>query len=34
MDVDNLITSDEYTAEIASLTGHPYPIIVSQKVSH
>jgi hypothetical protein len=32
MDVDNSITSDEYTVEITSLTELPHPIEVSQIV--
>jgi hypothetical protein len=32
MDVDNLITTDEYSMEIITLAGHPHPIEVSQKM--
>jgi hypothetical protein len=34
MDVDNLITTDEYSLEITSLAGHPRPIEVSQRCVH
>jgi hypothetical protein len=32
MDVDNLITTDEYSMNITTLAGHPHPIEVSQKM--